>query len=198
MRKESSYIQNLQPLLQKPYFDIQAAERIGVPRHALAYLTNTGILVRITRGVYRSVEYEPQVDLLREQLAAIATTIPNGIICLISALSYYELTEEIPREHWIAVHNSRKAPLRKNTRIIRMRNVILGIDKIKIGEYEVKIFNRERCIIDAFRYLSLEIAIKALKAYFNSPQRPPSIEKLSDYARKLRVNIRPYIMAITT
>ena len=46
-----------------------------------------------------------------------------------------------------------------------MRNMSLGLTTVKMGKYKVKIFDRERTIVDAFRYLSDEIAIKALQAY---------------------------------
>jgi hypothetical protein len=85
-----------------------------------------------------------------------------------------------------------------NVRFVRMRNITLGATFIKVGQYKVKIFDRERCIIDAFRYLSREIAIKAIKAYFENTEIEKSILKLSRYAKQLRINIKPYILAFTT
>jgi hypothetical protein len=78
-----------------------------------------------------------------------------------------------------------------------MRNTDLGKTHITLGEYNVQIFDRERCIIDAFRYLSKEIAIKALQRYFRSTLFKPNPKKLGTYAKKLRVNITPYILAYT-
>ena len=197
MKRKSKYYQQLRILLQRPQFTIQEAEVVGVPRHALAYYCKTGILQRISRGFYRSKFYEPEVEVAWEKLAANALTIPQGIICLISALSYYDLTDEIPRENWIAIPHSMRAPKRKDVRVVRMRNIELGETKVKIGEYKLKIFDRERCIVDAFRYLSLEIAIKALKFYLGNPKQYPSVNKLIKYAKKLRLNIQPYIIAFT-
>ncbi len=79
-----------------------------------------------------------------------------------------------------------------------MRNIDLGKTAIALGEYRVQIFDRERCIIDAFRYLSKEIAIKALQRYFQSKDAKPDPKKLGAYAKKLRVNITPYILSCTT
>ncbi len=67
------------------------------------------------------------------------------------------------REVWIAVPHEFHPPKRPNTRIIRMRNVKLGKIEIVLGEYNAHIFDRERCIVDAFRYQSKEIAIKAIQ-----------------------------------
>ena len=80
-----------------------------------------------------------------------------------------------------------------------MRNMTLGLTTVKIGKYTVKIFDRERTVIDAFRYLNHEIAIKALQAYLqSSPLQKADLTKLSSYAKKLRININSYIMALTT
>lgn len=79
-----------------------------------------------------------------------------------------------------------------------MRNIELGKTKIKLGEYHVQIFDRERCIVDAFRYLSKEIAIKAIQYYFRGSGYKPNLKKLGKYAKALRVNITPYILAYTT
>ena len=105
-------------------------------------------------------EFSDVGNMIFEDLFQSALAISNGVICLISALSYYDLTDEIPREHWIAIPNSQKVKKMPNVRFVRMRNVTLGETIIKVGQYRVKIFDRERCIIDVFRYLSKEIAIR--------------------------------------
>ncbi|MBX9744282.1 MAG: hypothetical protein K2X08_03615 [Chlamydiales bacterium] len=79
------------------------------------------------------------------------------------------------------------------------RAFALGLTAVKMGEYKVKIFDRERTVIDAFRYLSDEIAIKAFQAYLNPSSRPKAdLPKLSKYAKALRVNINKYIVVLTT
>lgn len=80
-----------------------------------------------------------------------------------------------------------------------MRNMSLGLRTVKMGKYKVKIFDRERTIVDSFRYLSDEIAIKALQAYLKpSDKQKVDLPKLSRYAKILRININSYIMALTT
>jgi predicted transcriptional regulator of viral defense system len=131
-------------------------------------------------------------------LALVASSISESVICLISALVIYDLTDQVMREIWLAVPHKSHPPKRPNTRIVRMRNIDLGRTSISLGEYRVQIFDRERCIIDAFRYLSKEIAIKALQRYFQGKAAKPDPKKLGAYAKKLRVNITPYILSCTT
>jgi predicted transcriptional regulator of viral defense system len=192
------YSKQLESLLKKPFFTASEAVQHGITRQALAYFTKKGVITRICPGVYRAANYEPSVEFQWEDLALVAASIPSGVICLISALCYYDLTDQIMREIWIAVSHSSHPPKRPNTKIIRMRNLELGKTKIGLGEYHVQIFDRERCIVDAFRYLSKEIALKALQRYFRGTNYRPKLQKLAEYAKILRVDIIPYILAYTT
>ena len=79
-----------------------------------------------------------------------------------------------------------------------MRNTELGRQTIRLGEFEVSIFDRERSVVDAFRFLSIEIAIKALRAYIFDPDHKADFRKLSRYAKALRQNLTPYILTLTT
>ena len=196
--RQLKYLEKLEPFINVPLFNFSEAEKQGVPRHALAYLVKKGILERIYPGAYRFSQYEPEVEFQWENLALVASSIPDGVICLISALCYYDLTDQVMREVWIAVPHESYPPKRPNTKIIRMRNVKLGKVEIALGEYTVRIFDRERCIVDAFRYLSKEIAIKAIQRYFQSSKYKPDPKKLGAYAKVLRVNITPYILSYTT
>ncbi len=196
--RQLKYTKQLKQFIHIPLFTAADAEKKDVPRHALAYLVKKGTLERIYPGAYRFSQYEPEVELQWENLALVATSIPDGVICLISALCYYDLTDQIMREIWIAVPHESHSPKRPNTRIVRMRNVKLGKIEMMLGEYNVHIFDRERCVVDAFRYLSKEIAIKAIQRYFQSAKYKPDPKKLGAYAKALRVNITPYILSYTT
>lgn len=92
----------------------------------MSYYVKTHRIERIGHGVYRGVESTIAVDFQWEDLIIMAKSIPQGVICLISALALYELTEEMPREHWIAVPHSTTAPKRAHTRIVRMRDMNTG------------------------------------------------------------------------
>lgn len=186
-------------LLKAPLFTAEEAREKGIPSRMLTYFCKKEWIERIGRGIYRVADVTSGIDLHLEDLVLTASSIPHGVICLISALYYYDLTDQIMREYWIAIPNKDKSPKRPHTRIIRMRNMTLGIKTIRIGKCTVKIFDRERSVVDAFRYLSHEVAIKALQSYLKpSMDQKPDLVKLSKYAKTLRTNITPYIMALTT
>lgn len=195
---KSKYINKLAPLKGAPFFTAAEAEAEGVSRQELAFLAREGDLERVYLGTYRFSTYEPQVDFMWEDLALIAASTPNAVICLISALIYHDLSDQIMREMWIAIPNKSYSPKRPNTRVTRMRNTELGRITIQLGEYRVQIFDRERCVVDAFRLLSKEIAIKALQRYLSNREFKPNLHKLGEYAKKMRVDITPYVLAYTT
>jgi hypothetical protein len=79
-----------------------------------------------------------------------------------------------------------------------MRNLSLGRLSLKVDKYKTFIFDRERCVVDAFRCLSIESAIHSLKEYLKPMKdHKPDIAKLGKYARALRVNVSPYLVALT-
>lgn len=195
----SKYDAIIQIFIETPVFTAGEARAAGIPSRMLAHFCKKGAIERVTRGVYKGSQAKIEVDFQWEDLALMAMGIPNGVICLISALCYYGLTDQIMRQFWIAIPHASKSPQRLKTRIIRMRNIELGQTEIQLGTTRLKIFDKERTVVDSFRYLSKEIAIKALQAYLRQTgSSKPDLNKLLKYAKTLRVNIHPFIMALTT
>ncbi len=195
----SESLPKLKLLLKKPLFTSKEAKELGVHSSALTYLAKTGQIQRIRRGVYRGAKAPSMPGFKWSDLAESALSIPGGVICLISALAIYELTEEIPREHWIAVKRDSKIRVPRPIRIVRYRNATLGRTEINLDGARVLIYDRERTIVDAFRQLSRETAIKALKMSLAAKKKDRiDLKKLQQYAKKLRVPITPYLMAVVT
>jgi len=189
---------SIKKLIKTPFFSIKEAEKKGISRRMLSYYVANGEMERIKRGIYCSSHYEASEKNLQWEELAIAThNIRGGVICLVSALVYYDLTDEIMKEFWIAVdnnHSKAKFPL---CRIMRMRNMSIGVNTIKMAGLKVKIFDEERTIIDSFRFLDFETAMKALKKYLQGRKQKPNINKLNRYIRKLRASkVQEYITAL--
>lgn len=183
-------------LRQKPFFTTQEAKLLGISSRMLSYYVNKEELERISRGVYRFTEYQPSNEQLQwEGLAVAASNIKEGVICLLSALSYYELTDEFVNEFWIAIPNRRTRVQFPMTRIVRLRNMTLGVESRKIAGMSVKIFNVERTIVESFRLLDIETAVVALKNYMSGSQGKPNIKKLLSYGKALRIDISRYIVS---
>ena len=153
----------LDRLLKVPSFTSQEAKNLAVSSALLSYYVKIGALEKLGRGIYRGISAPSIHDFRIADLANSITCVKNGVICLISALNLYGLTDEIPRQHWIAVQNRTRHRGNKFVKIIRFRNIDLGKTFIKKNGINLPIFDRERTILDSFRYLSVETALKALR-----------------------------------
>jgi predicted transcriptional regulator of viral defense system len=194
-----SYIgMDLKKLENKPFFTTQQASDLGISPRMLSYYVEKGEIERIAQGVYCSKGYEPKGENLKwEDLAIAASNIKGGVICLISALVYYELTDEMMKEFWIAVPNNRTRVNFPMSRIVRMRNIEMGVKEIEMAGVKVQIFDIERTIVDSFRLLDFEMAIKALKIYLSGKTGKPNVKKLDKYITELKASkVRDYLTAV--
>lgn len=181
-------------LRRKPSFTTDEARGQGLSPRMLSYYVAKGELERLARGVYRCTDYVGRDENLQwEELAVAAERLPGGVVCLVSALNFYGITDERLKEHWIAVPNSYGRAHFPMTRIVRMRNMSLGVKTIKLAGIDVRIFDVERTIVDAFRILDFETAMKALKHYLAGKCGKPDIKKLSRYSKELRGGVTKYL-----
>ncbi len=77
--------------------DLQSA---GIPRAYLAQLVEQGKLLKTGRGLYVHADASLTEN---HSLAEAAKLAPRGVVCLLSALRFHDLTTENPAEVWLAV-----------------------------------------------------------------------------------------------
>src|SRR5262245_41913942 len=198
--KKSTIAEVIHSLLTRPFFTAEEAKKLGISSAQLAYYIKKGQLKRLSRGIYQSADYQEAPENFQwEDLIEAVNSVPGGVICLISALAIYDITEEIPRQHWIAVRHTTSITRGSRMKIVRFRNMDLGKTQIELAGTQIPVFDRERSIIDSFRLLSRETAIKALKmALAKKGSEQLDLKKLQAYSKKLRFNIDPYLITATT
>jgi predicted transcriptional regulator of viral defense system len=196
--KPKAAIQRLKPLLKASSFTSEQAKAYKVSSAVLAYYVKIGELVRFARGVYGGINSPGIKDFRWEDLIQAISQVKQGVICLTSALALYQLTEEIPRQHWIAIPNSTRHRSNNSVKIIRLRNIKLGKIYIELDGNKLPIFDRERTIVDAFSYLGKETALKALRVtLIKKGKEKIDLEKIRQYAKILRVKIEPYLLVLS-
>lgn len=181
-------------------FTAEESKSFGAYPALLDYYIKIGRMKRLARGIYQSTSYRANpANLQWEDLIQAVHMVPGGVICLISALALYDLTDEIPRQYWIAIKHGTTIKRGRKFSVMRFRDIDLGRTTIELNGIKVPIFDRERTVVDAFRLLSIETAIKALKmALMKRGNERLDLRKLQMYARKLRVNIKPYLITAIT
>ncbi len=194
MKKQNS-LKLLSPLFTRASFTAKDAKILGVSAATLAYYVRKAKITRLGPGIYCLPESGIDTEFAWEDMVRVMPQIAEGVVCLITALVLHDLTDEISREFWVALPHKKRALKIDNFRFVGMRNMTLGTSTIKLGRYEINVFDEERTVVDAFRYLDKEVAIKALKRF--TAKRSDS-RKLQAYAKALRVNITPYLLTVTT
>ena len=171
----------------------------GIDLHTIADMVNAGLLVKEARGIYRLASLPP---LSNPDLVQVALRVPQSVICLISALSYYHITTQTPYQIYIAIPQNTKKPRidYPPIEVVKLTGDAFssGIQENLIDGVSIRIYNKEKTVADCFKFrnkIGLDIAIEALKDYLREPRR--DIEKLIYYARICRVEkiLRPYIEA---
>jgi len=172
----------------------------GIERRTLAELTASGIVEQRARGLYALADAEVSEH---HSLALAAKRVPAGVICLLSALGYHDLTTQAPHQVWLAIEPHARSPTGDYPalRIIRMRQDILrrGVTEKTIDGVPVKITVVAKTLADCFKFrnkIGLDVALEALREYRHSRHWNP--EELWKYARLCRVTnvLRPYLEAI--
>ena len=173
---------------------------LGIHPRTLYAMRDAGVLECLSRGLYRIADLP---HLSNPDLVAVALKVPKGVICLISALAYHELTTQIPHEVYLALPRGAEPP-RLDHPPIRIfwftgKAFAEGIDTHKVDGVPVRIYGVEKTLTDCFKYrnkIGLDTAVEALKAYVSG--RRIDIDKLMVYARTCRVEkvMRPYLEAL--
>mgnify|MGYP003663126750 CR=1 FL=1 len=176
------------------------AIRLGISRNALYSLRDTGRLEQLARGLYRLADMPP---LGSPDLVTVAQKVPHGVIYLLSALAFHELTTQIPHEVWIAVPRNSEPPrlTYPPIRVARLRDVAyrIGIEKHRVDDIDVRIYCREKTIVDCFcrrNEVGIDVVVESVKAYRSQQNR--NVDLIMEYAKQLRAAsaIRPYLEAL--
>ncbi len=148
-------------------------------------LLNENSIYKLKRGLYKWNELEFDYS---NEIIDVAKIVPEGVICLTSALLYYDLTTYIPSEYQIAIHRKSKVVL-PDYPPIRLfyfsdKYYQSGITEVSLAGNSIKIYNIEKTIPDCFRYSNetpKDILIESIKEYMN--RRDKNINKLMKYAQ---------------
>jgi len=168
----------------------------------IARLLKQGIIHKIKAGLYRLDNYY-DCDGISTDLMDICQAVSRGVICLISAMDFHDLTTFKPSDIYVAVPQGEKIPeiIYPPVRGYYFSKKIYetGITVYDTPHGPAKIYNKEKTICDMFRYrnrLGEDLAMEGLKNYLNLKNH--SIHDLMEYAKVCRVSsiIYPYLKAI--
>jgi predicted transcriptional regulator of viral defense system len=125
------------------------------------------------------------------------------VICLISALAFYELTTQIPHEVHVALPRGAEEPRLYHPPIKTYRFTgkafTEGVRVHEVDGVSVRIYSPEKTLADCFKFrnqVGLDTVMEAVRFY--RERRNVKVDDLMRYAGICRVKkiIRPYLEAI--
>ncbi len=173
---------------------------VGVPRVYLKRMQDEGLLVQRGRGLYQLADAKLSPA---HSLAEAARIVPHGVICLLSALQFHELTTQTPHEVWMLIGWKKWAPMRPpvSLRIIRAtgKSLTAGVELHKIEQVPVPITVPGKTVADCFKYrnkIGLDVALEAQREAWR--EHRIGMDELDRFARICRVErvMRPYVEAL--
>lgn len=173
----------------------------GITAATVGRMVRAGDVIRLARGLYQL----PDAPLeAHHSLAEAAKRVPKGVVCLVSALVYHELTDQLPSAVWMAIGTRDWKPKegRPAIRIVRFTDTFLTDDvyTVDIENVPVKVFGVAKTIADCFRHrrkVGQTVALEGLQEALR--QRKASPAEIARHAKRGGVAsvVSPYLEALT-
>jgi len=176
------------------------AEKEGIQREYLIRLHKEGQLTRIGRGLYTLPDFLGSEGI---NLAEVSKRAPRAVVCLLSALSFYNLTTQIPHEVWIAIESRSWKPQIEYPplRVVRFsgESFQYGVTEHLVDGVKVKVYSPAKTLVDCFKFrnkIGLDVAIEAAKDIWR--RKMTTMNDIWQAAKICRMTnvMRPYLEAI--
>jgi predicted transcriptional regulator of viral defense system len=176
-------------------------DRLGIPRVNLQRLYKRGMLNRSGRGMYILSDQTPTET---DALAEACRRVPQGVICLLSALRFHGIGTQNPFEVWMAIHFKARHPKvgYPPLRIVRFsgRYLTEGVEEHPTNLGSIRVYSPAKTVVDCFRYrnkIGLDVALEALREA--KREKKATIDEIWRYAKQLRTSsvIRPYLESLS-
>lgn len=182
------------------YAHLRELKHNGIHTDTIRQFLNQGVIEKVKPGLYKLSDMPA---FSNQGMIDVCVAMPKAVICLHSALAYYDLTTTVPASIMAALPRASK-PAKLHYPPVEIfyfsdANYHTAIENIKTDYGHFKIYSREKTIADCFRYrnkLGLDVAIEGLRNYLDSSQQ--NIRKLADLAKSGRMYriMKPYMEAL--
>lgn len=173
----------------KGYLSTKEVVDKGINRYYINLLESVGAISKVKNGLYKWVDYDFQYNF---ELVDAFKIVSNGVLCLTSALAYYDLTTYNSWQYEIAIERSKKITLPDYPPIkliyFSIKQLELGITEVDMDGHPVRIYDKEKTICDCIRYrnkIGIDIVKEGITEYLK--RKDKDLNKLMKYAEACRV-----------
>lgn len=189
----------LKRLAGRTFFRRREAAGLGLDSRTLRRLVAEGTVERTARGLYRSMETEPNEHYTE---GAVCARVPGAIVCLVTALNIHLIGTQLPRKVWIGIPHKARAPHVPELpiRVLRFSGISLryGVVDATFDGVPGRITTPARTVVDCFRFRSivgLDVALEALRdALYDRKATPDQIWRAAEACRAKSL-VRPALEA---
>ncbi|HXI13811.1 MAG TPA: type IV toxin-antitoxin system AbiEi family antitoxin domain-containing protein [Thermoanaerobaculia bacterium] len=175
-------------------------ERRGISRSQVGRLLARGEIERVGHGLYRL----PDAPLTEHHsLAEASRLVPSGVVCLLTALRFHDLTTQNPFEVWMALETKAWRPKRDGLKLrlvyFSKASFEAGIEDHKVEGVRIRVYSAAKTVADCFKFrnkIGIDVAVEALRDYMRLHRG--GANALARFARICRVSrvMQPYLDSI--
>ena len=187
-------------LRERPYIRVRDLAEDGISPTTLRRMLQAGEVEQVERGLY----WYAAGDLTEHHSqAAVMAKVPDGVLCLLTALRFHEIGTQSPWDVWLAIPRSAHRPTIRSVpvRIFRFSPLCLraGIEAHVFEGVRFRVTNPARTVADCFKYrnkVGMDVALEALREALRDRKcTGDEIWRASELCRVQRV-IWPYLEAM--
>lgn len=174
--------------------------RAGITAATVCRLERAGLINRLGRGLYQMADADTESY---HTLAEAARRVPKGVICLLSALAFHGVTDQMPRKVWVAIGPKAWKPQVDDPplRIVRFAEKFLldGIENHVIEGVSVPIYGLVKTLADAFRHrrsVGTDVVVQSLKEALRQGRTAPAEIAAAAARGGVWTGMRPYLEAL--
>lgn len=166
-------------------------------------LCGKGLLTRVGRGLYELADAEPTTH---HTLVEACKRVPQGVVCLLSALRFHEIGTQLPHKVWLAIPAKAARPRIAYPPIeltyLTDRMYREGIEEHRTAGGTIRIYSVTKTLVDCFRFrnkVGVDVAVEALREVVTHRMKyGVTIAQISEVARKCRAGevMQPYLEAL--
>ncbi len=181
----------------KKFITTAELKDMGYSYYKMGKLEKDGLLRRVNRSTYENLSYKGDEN----DFFSAEAFVPNGVICLMSAARYYELTNFLPDLVDVAIERKKKVSTLPDWPEIKIfyfdsARMDLGVTEVREGDNVFHIFDIEKTVVDIIYYrnkIGIEETSEVLRNYLK--RRDRQIDRLYAYAKQLRCEkvVRTYL-----
>ena len=174
-------------LKKQKYFTYPELKSMGYSYYQIGKLAEEGFIYRVNRSTFENLNYEGEEN----DFYTAKAFVPFGVICLLSAARYYELTTFLPDAVDVAIHRKQKVSTLPDWPELKIRyyapqRMRIGIQEVQEGHNSFRIFDLEKTVVDILYYrnkIGVEESSEVLRNYLKRQNR--KLDKLYSYAKRL-------------